>query len=219
MARPECPVRPLYLPSIRVPTIHHKSQEKITFPSSVYLKRFFSVCLFDSRVSASFWLTKHVGFLHSRLVVDPFAGSAMSTAAVGLTASGDVESLFELMTAEVIMHLDGIRAGHILAAALTAWHERSQRKRTRRDQIKIASGLANWSCKNSQFYALLAYQKQCDAERTVQALEFWRQNLLQCVFCAWGPLFKLHRAACIGEADRCLRRIVLRCRLRQAFEW
>ena len=165
----------------------------------------------------------HLGFrgggLHPRLVVDPFAGSAMSTAAVGLTASGDVESLFELMTAEVIMHLDGIRAGHILAAALTAWHERSQRKRARRDQIKMASGLANWSCKNSQFYALLAYQKQCDAERTVQALEFWRQNLLQCVFCAWGPLFKLHRAACIGEADRCLRRIVLRCRLRQAFEW
>ena len=123
------------------------------------------------------------------------------------------ELLLEAM-AEVLSQLDAIRAGRRAEAAMAAWRGRLQHKSARRERDACAMGMAEWSRKHGFFYLLLAHQQQREAERAAAACKFWRHAVLQCVFDAWGPLFKLRQAERIGEADRSLRRALQRCRSR-----
>ena len=127
------------------------------------------------------------------------------------------ELLLEAL-AVVLGQLDGVRAHRTAAAAVAAWRGQLQHKRARRESEACAVGMAEWSRKHAHFYVLLVHRQQRDAERAAAACRFWRHGLLQAVFGAWGPLFKLHQAERIGEADRSLRRALQRCRSRAALD-
>lgn len=133
-------------------------------------------------------------------------------------ASADADGLFELMTASVISQLDLIRAGRLAAAAAAGWRAYVKHRRAQRERAECAFEMAHWSRLHAHFYAMLAHQQVRDAERCGKGREFRRLGLLQSVFIAWGPLFKLRQAERIGEADRCMRRAVLRCRLRASLD-
>ena len=163
--------------------------------------------------------------------------------------SAEADDIFELMTADVIAQLCALRAERIKAAVVAAWHGWGRDQRARRAQAACVSSMAKWNSKHVHFYALLEHQQQCDLDRQAAAFGFWSLRLVERVFCAWGPLFKLHLAERIGEvcwqacpcthvahanidkliglhafkqlhvqADRAMRRAVLRCSVRAAFD-
>lgn len=127
------------------------------------------------------------------------------------------ELMFEAMS-EVLSQLDSMRAGRKAEAVVSAWRGRLKSKSARRERDACAMEMAEWSRKHGFFYLLLAHQQQREAERAAAACKFWRHGLLQSVFEAWGPLFKLCQAERIGEADRSLRRALQRCRSRAVLD-
>ena len=127
------------------------------------------------------------------------------------------ELLLEAME-EVLSQLDAMRASRRGEAVVEAWRGRLQHKSARRERDACAMGMAEWSRKHGFFYLLLAHQQRREAARAAAAYKFWRHALLQSVFGAWGPLFKLRQAERIGEADRSLRRALQRCRSRAVLD-
>jgi len=128
--------------------------------------------------------------------------------------SDDEDGLFEQMTADVIVHLGSMRSDRLVAAAWRGWCGLVCARRAHRTCYECATEMARWSRQHRLFYAMLAHQQSGDASRRGIAEGFRRLGLLQSYFSAWGPLFKLQLAERIGEADRCLRRTVIRSRLR-----